>query len=177
MATSPLLTLARDSIREVLQAENIINKEVLLQKFPLLNQKVATQVAIYLKDEIFGYATSLKDEKSLLEDIIFNAKSAAFFSKKPLSSSEYLHAEVEVSLITLDEDIKEFENNQFLAYLNSDIHGIILLNGEDKIDIPSHITASNIDNFFTNIHKEFHIEKYQVYTLEKARDSAILGEA
>jgi len=176
LATSPLLTLARDSILEVLQAENIINRDSLLKRYPILEQKALTQVAIYINDEIFGYSTSLKNDKTLLESIVFNAKSAAFFGKRVLSSSEYLHSEIEVSILTLDESIREFNNSEFLKYLNSNDHGIILFNSNTQIEIPSHINASNIDDFFSDSNLEFNVNSFQIYTLEKARDSAILGD-
>ena len=176
MATSPLLRLARDSILEVLQAENSINREALLQKYPILHQKGATQVALYIDDEMFHYATSLTKSRTLLEDIIFNAKSAAFFGKRVLSTSAYLHTQVEVALLTFDESSKAFENESFLAYLNSHDHGIILMNNEKEIHLPSHINASNIDHFLADTDLELNVLSFRVYTLEKARDSAILGE-
>jgi len=176
LATSPLLTLARDSILEVLQADNIVKRANLLKEYPVLNQKGATQVALYIDKQLFGYTTSLLCEKTLLEDIIFNAKSAAFFGKNILSTSTYLHCEVELSILTFDEQIYPFENTLFLHYLNSDMHGIILFNANEKIHIPSHINASNIDDFFADLSVELDVNSFQVYSLEKARDSAILGE-
>lgn len=176
MATSPLLTLARESILEVLQAENIIKRNSLLEQYPLLNQKVATQVALYINNELFSYATTLKSDKTLLEDITFNAKSAAFFGKNILTSAMYLHSEVEVSLLTFEPQKRVFENEPFLSFLNSDSHGIILFNTNETIHIPSHINASNIDEFFADLDVDLNVDSFQVYSLEKARDKAILGE-
>jgi len=176
LATSPLLTLARESILEVLQAENIIKRGSILKEYPLLNQKVATQVALYIGNELFSYATSLESNKTLLEDIVFNAKSAAFFSKNILSSEKYLYTEVEVSLLTFESQKRAFENELFLSYLNSASHGLLLFNKDGTIHIPSHINASNIDDFFADLDVDFNVNSFQVYSLEKARDKAILGE-
>lgn len=176
MATSPLLTLARESILEVLQAQNMINRDSLLEKYPILNQQVATQVALYISNELFGYATSVESDKTLLEDIVFNAKSAAFFGNNILTSSNYLHAEVEVSLLTFENEKRAFENDTFLAYLNSASHGVILFNAGGSIHIPSHINVENIDDFFADLDVDLNVDSFQVYSLEKARDKAILGE-
>jgi len=109
MARSILLQLARDSIAEVLQAQRTIDKELLLQEHPLLNQKIATHVSLYIDNELRGNAVSDSAERTLLEDIICNAKRSAFENANftPLSTSEYLHCEVEVTLITADGIMKE----------------------------------------------------------------------
>ncbi len=102
MSRSVLLQLARDSIQEVFQAQRTIDKRSLLQEHPLLNEKIATTVNLYIDNELRGTYTSAKAHKSLLEDIICNAKKAAFEdeTKAPLCTSEYLSCEVEVVLQT-----------------------------------------------------------------------------
>ena len=69
---SVLLQLARDSIHEVFEAKRTIDKKTLIQMYPLLNEKIATTVNIYLDDELRGSCSSNNSSKSLLEDIIYN---------------------------------------------------------------------------------------------------------
>jgi hypothetical protein len=109
MSRSVLLQLARDSIQEVLEAQRTIDKSALLNEHPLLNEKIATTVNIYLEDEIRGSYGSSKADKTLLEDIIFNAKKSAFEDKNftPLTTSEYLSCEIELLLNTPDGVISE----------------------------------------------------------------------
>lgn len=126
MSRSILLQLARDSIAEVLQAQRTIDKELLLQEHPLLNQKIATHVNLYIDNELRGSAVSKSAEKTLLEDIIYNAKRSAFENADftPLSTSEYLHCEVEVTLITADGVMKE-KDKAILQNDNTKLESIV----------------------------------------------------
>lgn len=109
MSRSVLLQLARDSIQEVLEAQRTIDKTKLLDEHPLLNEKIATRVNIYLKEELRGSCASVNATKSLLEDIVHNAKVSAFQDKNftPLTTSEYLSCEIELILNTPDGIISE----------------------------------------------------------------------
>ena len=109
MSRSVLLQLARDSIAEVLEAQRTINKDTLLNEHPLLNQKIATRVNLYVDNELRGTSYSKEPTLSLLEDIIKNAKISAFQDKNfsPISTSEYLSCEIELLLSTPDGVISE----------------------------------------------------------------------
>ncbi len=102
MSESLLLKLARESITEVFEAQNIIDKEALLAEYPVLNEPVASFVTLYLDNELRGSAGSIIPSKPLIDDIIYNAKKAAFEDKRfaPLKTSEYLQSQVELSLLT-----------------------------------------------------------------------------
>jgi AMMECR1 domain-containing protein len=109
MSRSVLLQLARDSIQEVFQAQRTIDKPALFNEHPLLKEKIATTVNIYLENELRGSYGSAEATKTLLEDIIFNAKKSAFEDKNftPLTTSEYLSCEIELLLNTPDGVISE----------------------------------------------------------------------
>jgi AMMECR1 domain-containing protein len=104
MSQSVLLNIARESIQEVLQAEKTINRSELLKNYPLLSEVVATEVTLYFNGKPRGTSRSQTPEHSLLEDIIINAKRAAFQDPNfiPVSTSEYLHTSVELILFTAD---------------------------------------------------------------------------
>lgn len=104
MSQSVLLNIARESIQEVLQAQESINRSELLKNYPILSEVVATQVTLYLNGKSRGTSRCENPEHSLLEDIILNAKRAAFQDPDfiPVSTSEYLHASVELILFTAD---------------------------------------------------------------------------
>lgn len=104
MSQSVLLGIARESIQEVLQAQESINRNELLENYPLLSEIMATQVTLYLNGKSRGTSVSEVPEHSLLEDIILNAKRAAFQDSDfiPVSTSEYLHTSVELILFTAD---------------------------------------------------------------------------
>lgn len=101
MSRSVLLQLARDSIQEVIEASNTINKQVLLQEHPLLEQRIPTQIKIFIQDELRG-AFNMDSTLSLLENVTIASKKAAFEDKNftPLTTSEYLHCHIEITLDT-----------------------------------------------------------------------------
>jgi len=101
---SVLLQLVRDSIQEVYEAHRTIDRSKLLSQHPLLNEKISTTIKIYLDNKLRGSSSSSKASKSLLEDIVHNAKKAAFEDKNfsPLTTSEYLRSEIELILNTPD---------------------------------------------------------------------------
>ncbi|MBN2869644.1 MAG: AMMECR1 domain-containing protein [Campylobacterales bacterium] len=104
MSQSVLLSIARRSIEEVLQAENTIEHAQLLAEYPVLGEKMATQVNLYMGGELRGSARSDTPSRPLLDDIIRNAKIAAFQDENfpPLVTSEYLRTSVELILFSTD---------------------------------------------------------------------------
>lgn len=113
MSQSVLLNIARESIQEVLQAEESINRSELLENYPILGELVATEVTLYLKGKARGTSRSNTPEHSLLEDIILNAKRAAFQDPNfiPISTSEYLHTSIELILYTADGPISHADES------------------------------------------------------------------
>ncbi len=109
MSRSVLLQLARDSIAEVLEAQRTINKDELLDKYPLLNEKIPTTINLYIDNELRGSSKILDDSETLFYSIVKNAKRSAFEDEnfKPISTSEYLDCEVEILLTTPDGVISE----------------------------------------------------------------------
>ena len=101
MERSVLLQLARDSIQEVIEANNTIDKQALLQKHPLLAQNIPTTLKIFIKDELCGTCT-LDGTNSLLDNVIIAAKKAAFEdnNSKPITTSQYLHCHLQLTLDT-----------------------------------------------------------------------------
>lgn len=104
MSRSVLLQLARDSIAEVLEMQRTINKKSLIQEHPLLEQKIATKINLYIDNELRGSAYSENPQLSLVDDIIINAKKSAFEDDNfpPITTSEYLNCEIELLLSTPD---------------------------------------------------------------------------
>lgn len=109
MSRSVLLQLARDSIQEVLEAKRTIDKTKLLTTHPLLNQKISTTVNLYINQELRGSSDSKSATKTLLDDIVHNAKMSAFQDKNfsPITTSEYLDCEIELLLNTPDGILSE----------------------------------------------------------------------
>ena len=109
MSRSMLLQLARDSIQEVLQAKNSIDKEVLLHEHPLLGEVLPTKINIYIDDELHSSFTST--ELPLLEAIVIGAKKAAFEVNEPLLFSKYMECEIEIKITTQEGVISHRDNS------------------------------------------------------------------
>jgi len=111
MSRSVLLQLARDSIQEVLQAQRTIDKKALLQEHPLLNEKISITINLYKNKELLGHFASRNRDDSLLNSLIIGAKKAAFEDEDTavITTSEYLHCEIELILNTPDGDISEID--------------------------------------------------------------------
>lgn len=107
MSQSVLLTIARASIEEVLQGQNAINRNELLEQYPILREPMATQITLYLGNKLRGDSKSNIAERSLLEDIIYNAKIAAFQDDRfdPLVTSEYLHTTIKLTLFSSEGEL------------------------------------------------------------------------
>jgi len=102
VSRSILLQLARDSIEEVLQAQTTIDKASLLKQHPLLNEKIPTTLNLFKEEELKGSYSSKNEKLSLINAIILAAKKAAFEDETSsiLTTSEYLHCEIELILET-----------------------------------------------------------------------------
>jgi hypothetical protein len=97
MEKSVILQLAYDSIDEVFQTKNIINKKELLKQHPLLNEIIPTKIIIYVNTEKRG---SYTNNKKLIDNIIEGAKKVAFENDNPMKISEYKNCEIEITLET-----------------------------------------------------------------------------
>ena len=108
MADSVLLKLVRNSMLEVLQAEKIIDKEKLTQAHPILETPLNCKVAVLLQERQKSSYTT-QTNSSLLENIIIAAKKAAFEdpTSSPLTTSEFLHAQMELTIYTQEGSICE----------------------------------------------------------------------
>ncbi|MFT7861236.1 MAG: AMMECR1 domain-containing protein [Sulfurimonas sp.] len=106
MSRSVLLQLARDSIEEVIEFENKIDKASLLKEHPLLSENIPTQIDIYVDNEPHG-SCKLDGKNSLLDNVIQAAKTAAFIDNEPLTSSKYLRCEIEITLQSAEGVISE----------------------------------------------------------------------
>lgn len=124
MSQSVLLTIARKSIEEVLRAEQSIDRPTLIEQYPLLTQTMATRLTLYLNDEIRGESTTEHPTRSLLEDIIYNAKIAAFQDERflPLVTSEYLRCSLELTLFTPEGELSHRDKPMIGGVEHSPFH-------------------------------------------------------
>lgn len=96
-----ILRLASHAIREKFENTSLIDKQTLLTTYPELSKPKATFVTLTLEGRLRGCIGSLRAHRPFLEDLIHNAKAAAFDDPRfyPLSPEEFLHVKIEVSLL------------------------------------------------------------------------------
>ncbi|HIC44509.1 MAG TPA: AmmeMemoRadiSam system protein A [Sulfurimonas sp.] len=184
MSQSLLLKIARESITEVFEAKNIINREQLLKDYPILNQPLAVFVSIYINDELRGRSGRVEAKTSLLEEIIYHAKTAAF-ENNPLKVSQYLHAKIELSLLTPLSQIVYCNIPDLLSKIKNSRDGLyICLDTKSATLLPSSWTDfPHTQDFVSHLlHKANLIEsdlhgRAKIYTfeIESSHDEPILN--
>ncbi len=186
MSQSVLLTLARDSIIEVLEAKRIIDSKLLIQEHPLLSEKIATFVTITINNELRGCIGSLQPDRRLIDDIIANAKSAAFEDPKfpPITTSEYLRCTVEISILTPAQKVEYSTIEDLKEHINVGSDGVILSHdGQSATFLPQVWSElPQFDDFFNalctkaSLHSHclcMHPEIY-TYQVNTAKDEPLL---
>ena len=73
-----IFILARNTILSEFDSSFEINKQKLIEKYPILNEQRACFVTLNLNGKLRGCIGSLVANKSLLDDVISNAYNAAF---------------------------------------------------------------------------------------------------
>ncbi len=186
MSKSLLLKIARESITEVFEAHNTIKKEDLYKEFPVLKKHIASFVTIYLDDELRGSMGSIIPTRPLLDDIIHNAKSAAFEDRRftPLKTSEYLHASLELSLLTEPKEIAYQSISDIKEQIRCGMDGLIITLGDKQAAFLPQIwnQLDSFDAFFSHLLQEAGLTsemmnkhpKVFTFQVEKQSDQPIL---
>jgi AmmeMemoRadiSam system protein A len=186
MSQSLLLQIARNSIIEVFEAKHIIDKNELLQNYPVLKQSYPSFITLYLGDELRGSYGSISANKTLLEDIMHHAKAAAFEDERftPLKTSEFLHCSIELSLLSEPEEISYTDIDDLREKVRVGKDGLILILGDKEASFLPQIWSQlkTFDNFLTRLLNEAglsiedmrHHPKIYSFQIEKERDEPIL---
>lgn len=158
MSRSILLGLARESIEEVLQAEKSIDRDGMLSRFPPLKEAIATFVTIRIDGEMRGRAGAAIAQRSLMDDVIHNAKMAAFEDPdfSPLTTSEYLRASIEVSVLTEPIPVIYLQSDDLKKKIRPGTDGILLsLNDHQSAMLPQEWEEfPSFKDFFSHLGKK-----------------------
>jgi len=185
MSQSLLLEVARQSITEVLEASRHIDAERLKEEHPILNEKMATAVTLYLDNEVRAHHCSLHPKKSLLDDLIHTAKIAAFESEfyPPISTSQYLHVSIQVSILTPLKLLSYQNIDELLAQITPFQDGVIMsYQGYESYIFPdawskkqniNDILRELSDAVKTDSSLQEHPE-VSIFQIQNAKDKAIL---
>ena len=174
MSQSVLLTIARDSIKEVLESTRSINSVELLRSYPILSEPHALFITLMFDEKVRGSSGSLHEKKSLLDAIIFHSKVAAFedSNSTPITTSEYLYSQIELSLISNLLHVKPLSLEAFIQDIAPTNKGFYFTSSEgENIFLPQHkIELDELKKIYAS-HKAIEIYTFDV---ESAIDDAIL---
>lgn len=187
MSRSLLLQIARESISEVLEAQNRIDKEALFEQYPVLKEAVPSFISIYLNNELRGSMGTTAPNRSLLEDIIHHAKAAAFEDKRfsPLKTSEYLQSSIELSLLSTPEEIFYEDIDDLRQKVKEGKDGLILVMGKKRAALLPQVWSqmNDFESFLSHLLQEagLSLEEMKMhpqilkFQVEKERDEPILN--
>lgn len=138
MTKELLLNIARKAI-EANFTEVDLDEENLLKEYKELNDVKASFVTINLDGKLRGCIGSLIAHRTLLSDLIHNAKAAAFADPRfsPLSKEEFDKISIEISLLTKPEVLEYSDFEDLKQKLIPYKHGVILeLDGKRATFLP-----------------------------------------
>ncbi len=128
-----LLRIAHAAIEEEFGKPFSLSKEILTEQFPELSQERATYVTVRGKDDtVRGCIGSMVPQKMLYDDLINNAKAAAFGDRRytPLSREEYPDCHIEISLLTLPRAVAYADAEDLRTKIRPGVDGVIMQMGE-----------------------------------------------
>lgn len=131
---APLLNIARTAISDTLHHASTLDTKALLNTHPELSKPKATFVTLTLDGRLRGCIGSLVAHRTLLDDLIYNAKAAAFDDPRfyPLSLEEFLHVKIEISLLSEPETVEYKDVEDLKRQIVTGVDGIILQKGSRK---------------------------------------------
>ncbi len=129
-----LLALAKYSIDEEFRDELQIDKDAMIKKYPQLKSKKAVFVTLNLDGKLRGCIGSLVAHRRLIDDVMSNAKSAAFKDPRfaPLSEDEFKRIELEISILSTPYELKYSDIADLKSKIRPNIDGVLLQHNSNQ---------------------------------------------
>ncbi len=135
-----LIRIAKDAIMEELTGLSLVNREELLSSNPWLGEIGAVFVTLNKRGRLRGCIGSITAHRDLIDDVIVNAKAAAFSDPRfsPLTIEELEELEIEISLLTSPQPLPYRDSDDLRAKIRPGVDGVILrLGGYQATYLPS----------------------------------------
>ena len=177
-----LLDLARASIKSCFGggSPDTLN---LLKEHPQLQEKGASFVTLTQDGQLRGCIGSIIAYRSLLNDIIHNARAAAFEDPRfvPLSEDELSRTKIEVSLLSEPQALSYRDSDDLKGKIRAGVDGVILKAGAHQATFLPQVweELTEFESFFSHLCQkaglaggclEQHPEIY-TYQVEKVKES------
>lgn len=131
MLDTILLRIAKSAIISRLDPSYSFDDEAVVSEYPYLKKDGACFVTLHYDKQLRGCIGSIIAHRSLIDDIIQNALSAAFSDPRfsPLRASELDALDIEVSVLTPPEIIEYTDYDDLLSKIEPKKDGLILQGG------------------------------------------------
>ncbi len=126
-----LLRIAKTAILQAFDKNRDIDTQGLISKYPFLEKAGASFVTLKYEHQLRGCIGSIIAHRKLLDDIVRNAKSAAFNDPRfsSLKSEEFSHLTLEVSILSEPHFLEYEDFDDLVQKIRPNIDGLILKYG------------------------------------------------
>lgn len=154
MHGSLYLMIAREAILSSFQNSEL-DREGLIRKYPEISHHGATFVTLTENNRLRGCIGSLIAYRPLIDDLISNARSAAFRDPRftPLGPEEMDQIRIEVSLLTTPQKIEYSSVDELRTLIRPHVDGVIVRYGNHQATFLPQVwdDLSNFDEFFVHL--------------------------
>ncbi|MBD3809786.1 MAG: AmmeMemoRadiSam system protein A [Sulfuricurvum sp.] len=154
MNGSLYLMIAREAILSAFQHTEL-DVEGLKKNYPELSHLGATFVTLTENNRLRGCIGSLVAHRSLIDDLISNARSAAFRDPRfePLAPEEMDQIRVEVSLLTPPQKVEYTNIDELRTLIRPHVDGVILRFGNHQATFLPQVweDLDDFDEFFVHL--------------------------
>lgn len=183
-----LLEIARKAILEKLTGNSIIDKKELIKKYPFLKEKRAVFVTLNKRrknkafPELRGCIGSILPHRTLLDDLIHNARAAAFDDPRfpPLDIDEFDEVSIEVSILSVPEKVYYRDIDELKHLIVPGKHGVILKKDWNRATFLPDVWKKlpDFEDFFAHLCKKAGLQEnclllhpdIEIYTVEKIEE-------
>lgn len=150
-----LLRVVRQAIAEELNGKKSVDIDSLYGIYPELKELGASFVTLNINKRLRGCIGSLVAHRPLLEDLVLNAKSAAFKDPRfnPLTIEEFANVDVEISVLTPATKLMYKGLNDLREKINVGVDGVILKYGDSQATFLPQVweQLTTFDQFFSSL--------------------------
>lgn len=151
----PFVDIATNAIKEHFDSNSSLNVKALYEAFPKLKEPGASFVTLTYNGDLRGCIGSLKAYRPLLEDLVKNAKAAAFSDPRfyPLSLEEFAKTFIEVSLLSPPKLLNYTDTTDLKNKIIPFEDGVVLESGFNKATFLPQVWEQlpSFESFFSHL--------------------------
>lgn len=158
MQAEVLINIARSAIKDELFSSDSLDTHELQNQNEYLSERRATFVTLYKNSKLRGCMGSLRAQRKLLDDIIHNAKAAAFydFRFQPLDKNDLENIEIEISVLSEAKEVIYSSLEELKEKIKINVHGVILEKDQNRATFLPQVweQLTSFEEFFCALSKK-----------------------